>query len=188
MHEPHRFALVCLAGLCTGAQAAAQVAPMGWLPELAGRCWNSTVYDSQVCYWQGAPHRLHFLSRSDGKWLDCGVLTATGDSKGELVSRSWNDVEPGETLHLVLSGDLLLMHEARPPYPEGVGRVTVMTRPSAQRFRIYRQGQYGADGRRAGQEQITASALEFRAGKRFVASDPDAVRCLELEPGHAQIP
>jgi hypothetical protein len=180
--------LVCMACLVPGAAATSEARPLGWLPELAGHCWNSVEYGSQTCYWQIAKDRLHFLSRSRGQWLDCGVLVAQSNAPGTLVSMSWSDAGSGETLQLTLSGQSLVMHEAQPPYPEGVARVTVMTRPAAHRFRIYRRGEYGAGGRRDGQEKISSQALVFQKGQAFPVREPDAGRCISMEPRHAQIP
>jgi len=173
--------------LMSATGSAAEPGPLGWLPELAGRCWNNAQFGSQTCYWQSAPDRLNFLSRSGDRWLDCGVLAAAGSPPG-ITSFSWSESGPGETLRLTLAGDTLLMHEGRPAYPEGVDRLTVMTRPVAGRFHIRRQGHYGPGGRRAGQEEIKSAALVFRAVGRFAADDPAARRCIALGEVHAQNP
>ncbi|MBK7115132.1 MAG: hypothetical protein IPH71_03730 [Proteobacteria bacterium] len=187
MRDSRRAALALIAMLLSGVCAAAESGPLGWLPELAGRCWNNAQFGSQTCYWQSTPDRLNFLSRSGEKWLDCGLLIAADKPPG-ITSISWSQTGPGESLRLTLAGDTLLMHEGRPAYPEGVDRLTVMTRPVAGRFRIQRQGQYGPGGRRAGQEEIKPAALVFRAGSRFTDDDPASRRCLVLGEKHAQIP
>jgi hypothetical protein len=192
--SPHRMRelplamLACIACLASGPAATGEAASMGWLGELAGRCWNSKEFGSQNCYWQTAADRLHFLSRSRGQWLDCGVLVAQTDAPGSLLSMNWSNAGVGETLQLTLSGQVLLLREDRPPYPEGVARVTVMTRPAANRFQIHRRGEYGEGGRRVGQEQIPSQALVFQAGEAFSGRDPDAQRCLSMEPRHAKNP
>jgi hypothetical protein len=187
MRNAHGIVPGLIAVLLSGACAAAESRPLGWLPELAGRCWNNAQFGSQSCYWQATPDRLNFLSRSGQKWLDCGLLVAADKPPG-IVSISWSDTGPGESLRLTLAGDTLVMREGRPAYPEGVDRLTVMTRPVAGRFRIQRQGQYGPGGRRAGQEEIKPAALVFQAGSRFAADDPAARRCIALGELHAQIP
>jgi hypothetical protein len=154
---------------------------LGWLAELAGRCWRNRQYQSEICYWQSTPQRMHFLSRSGTRWLDCGVLVAADAEPGRIRSATWDDAGPSEQHDLRISGSELTLTEPQEPGSAQRAKVTVMTRPAHGRWLLFRQL---PDGR----TKVPDSTLRYRVGSAFNERDADARRCIAWERGDAETP
>ena len=148
----------------------------GWLPELAGRCWNSQAPAVEVCFWQTNVSTVSFLSRSGKQWMDCGALTATPGEPTLIQGSSWSDAGAGERFALTLSQRVVSLSE--PPFTAGAApRVTVLSRPAEGRFHLYRLTEGLPNGL---PERIPDGALSFRIGAPFASQDPAALQCQAL--------
>lgn len=163
------------------APVSAVVPSLGWLPELAGRCWRQAELDVDACYWQITPERVHFLSRNGRGLLGCGALERDAGNGGLLRVRTWDEERRGPDEFWAFGDGAIIHTEAQRSYPEAVGRRTLMTRPTQGQYEVIRRGVYGADGPRPGQERVMPSSVTFVDSGRLEAADAHAQQCVALD-------